>query len=71
MHVLDTSQGIIVKKIFEKEEYILYRSEESELYPDFMIHKSEIHNHRISHRIGKKVLKHVLLCTIIKIGHIC
>ena len=44
MHVLDTSQGIIVKKIFDKEEYILCRSEESELYPDFMIHKSEIHN---------------------------
>lgn len=44
MHVLDTSQGIIVKKIFDKDEYILCRSEESELYPDFMIHKSEIHN---------------------------
>lgn len=44
MHVLDTSQGIIVKRIFDKEDYILCRSEESELYPDFMIHKSEVYN---------------------------
>jgi len=44
MHILDTSQGIIVKRIFDAGEYILCRSEESDLYPDFNIHKTEIYN---------------------------
>ena len=42
-HVLDTAQGIIVKRIFDNEEAILCKSD-NELYPDFNIHKSELYN---------------------------
>ncbi|HML64679.1 MAG TPA: S24 family peptidase [Dysgonomonas sp.] len=44
-HVLDTSQGVIVKRIFDvDDEYIRCTSENSDLYRDFQIHKSEIYN---------------------------
>lgn len=43
-HVLDTSQGVIVKRIFDDDEYILCKSENSDLYKDFRIHKSEVYN---------------------------
>lgn len=43
-HVLDTSQGGIVKRIFDDDEYILCKSENIELYKDFKIHKSEVYN---------------------------
>lgn len=42
-HVLDTSQGIIVKRIFEEDEFIICKSHNSE-YKDFSIHKSEVYN---------------------------
>lgn len=42
-HVLDTAQGFVVKKIYDDDEYILCRSEESDMYPDFRIHKDEIY----------------------------
>lgn len=43
VHVMDTDQGIIVKRIFDHDEYILCASENSGLYKDFKIRKSEIH----------------------------
>lgn len=43
-HVLDTAQGVVVKKIYDHEEFILCRSEESELYPDFRILKEDVYN---------------------------
>lgn len=43
-HVLDTVQGIIVKRIYDNDEYILCRSENSELFKDFRIHKKEVYN---------------------------
>lgn len=43
-HVLDTSQGIIVKRIYDDDEYILCVSENKQLFPDFRIHKSEIYS---------------------------
>lgn len=43
-HVLDTAQGIVVKRIYESEDYILCKSENNDLYPDFKIHKEEIYN---------------------------
>ncbi|MCD7932107.1 MAG: S24 family peptidase [Tannerellaceae bacterium] len=43
-HVLDTSQGVVVKRIYEDGEYILCKSEASDLYKDFRIHKEEIYN---------------------------
>lgn len=43
-HVLDTSQGVIVKRIFDDDEYILCKSENNDLYKDFRIHKSEVFN---------------------------
>lgn len=43
-YVLDTKQGILIKRIFDDEDYIVCRSEESDLFPDFRIHKAEIFN---------------------------
>lgn len=43
-HVLDTAQGVLVKRIYDNGEYILCKSENSELYPDFNIHKEDIYN---------------------------
>lgn len=43
-HVLDTNQGILIKRIFDNGDYIICRSEERELFPDFKIHKSEVYN---------------------------
>lgn len=43
-HVLDTSQGVIVKRIFDDDEYILCKSENNELYKDFRILKSDVYN---------------------------
>ncbi len=42
-HVLDTAQGIIVKRIFEEDEFIICKSHNAE-YKDFSIHKSEVYN---------------------------
>lgn len=42
-HVLDTSQGILVKRIFEDDEFIICKSHNIE-YKDFSIHKSEVYN---------------------------
>lgn len=43
-HVLDTIQGIVVKRIYDDGEYILCKSENSELFKDFRIHKTEVYN---------------------------
>jgi len=43
-HVLDTAQGVVVKRIYDSGDYILCKSENSELYSDFKIHKEEIYN---------------------------
>ncbi|MCD7977558.1 MAG: S24 family peptidase [Tannerellaceae bacterium] len=43
-HVLDTSQGVLVKRIYDDGECILCKSEASELYQDFRIPKSDIYN---------------------------
>jgi len=42
-HVLDTAQGILVKRIFDADESILCKSD-NEFYSDFCIHKSELYN---------------------------
>jgi phage repressor protein C with HTH and peptisase S24 domain len=43
-HVLDTVQGIVMKRIYDDGEYILCKSENSELFKDFKIHKTEVYN---------------------------
>lgn len=43
-HVLDTVQGIIVKRIYDDGEYILCRSENSGMFADFKIKKTEVYN---------------------------
>ena len=43
-HVLDTAQGVVVKRIYDNGEYILCKSENKELYPDFQILKEDIYN---------------------------
>ncbi|MCD7936909.1 MAG: S24 family peptidase [Tannerellaceae bacterium] len=43
-HVLDTAQGVVVKRIYDDGDYILCTSEASELYKPFRIHKREIYN---------------------------
>lgn len=43
-YVLDTVQGIIVKRIYDDDEYILCKSENSDLFKDFRIHKAEVYN---------------------------
>jgi phage repressor protein C with HTH and peptisase S24 domain/transcriptional regulator with XRE-family HTH domain len=42
-HVLDTSQGVVVKRIYDSGDSILCKSE-NELYSDFKIHKEDIYN---------------------------
>lgn len=43
VYVLDTAQGIVVKRIFEKDENILCRSNNKE-YPDFLVSKDDIYH---------------------------
>ena len=43
-HILDTAQGIVVKRIYDNGDYILCKSENNELYKDFEIHKSDVYN---------------------------
>ena len=43
IHVLDTAQGIVVKRIFESDGRILCRSDNKN-YPDFPVTKEEIHH---------------------------
>ena len=43
-HVLDTAQGVLVKRIYDKGDYILCKSDNNDLYEDFKIHKEEIYN---------------------------
>lgn len=43
VHVLDTAQGIVVKHIFESDNNILCRSNNSN-YPDFLVSKDEIYH---------------------------
>lgn len=43
-HVLDTAQGVLVKRIYDKGDYILCKSDNSDLYEDFKIRKEEIYN---------------------------
>lgn len=44
IHVLNTSQGVVVKRVYDDGEYILCKSELSEVFKDFRIPKSEIYN---------------------------
>ena len=41
-HVLDTAQGIVVKRIYDNDDSILCQSENNRLYKDFSIPKDEI-----------------------------
>lgn len=43
-HVLDTAQGVLVKRIYDKGDYILCKSDNSDLYEDFKIRKEEVYN---------------------------
>lgn len=43
-HAIDTSQGIIVKRIYDDGDCILCKSEDCEMYKDFKIPKDEIYN---------------------------
>jgi phage repressor protein C with HTH and peptisase S24 domain len=43
-HALDTSQGIVVKRVYDDGEYILCKSEASDLYKEFRIPKEDIYN---------------------------
>lgn len=43
-HALDTSQGILVKRIYDEGESILCKSEASEIYKDFRIPKNDVYN---------------------------
>jgi len=42
VHVLDTVQGIIIKRIYDNEDSILCKSENVDLYKDFSIPKDEV-----------------------------
>lgn len=42
-HVLDTAQGVVVKRIFEKSDSIVCRSVNTD-YPDFLISKDDIYH---------------------------
>ena len=42
-YVLDTTDGIIVKRIFDNGEYIVCRSNNPE-FPEFPVHKKEIYH---------------------------
>lgn len=43
IHVLDTAQGIVVKRIFENDKHILCRSSNKD-YPDFLVSKDDIYH---------------------------
>ncbi|WP_165025295.1 XRE family transcriptional regulator [Dysgonomonas sp. ZJ279] len=43
IHVIDTAQGILVKRIFDGGDSIICKSDNLD-YPDFRIHKSEFYN---------------------------
>lgn len=43
-HVIDTAQGVLVKRIYDRGACILCKSDNGELYPDFEIPKEEIFN---------------------------
>lgn len=43
-HVLDTAQGVLVKRIYDREDSILCKSDNKDLYPDFEIPKEEVYN---------------------------
>lgn len=43
VHVLDTAQGVVLKRIFDNGEHILCRSLNPD-YSEFTIHKSEVYN---------------------------
>lgn len=43
IHVIDTAQGILVKRIFDSGDSIICKSDNSD-YPDFRIDKSEFYN---------------------------
>lgn len=43
-HALDTSQGIVVKRIYDDGEYFLCKSEASDLYKEFRIPKEDVYN---------------------------
>lgn len=47
VHVLDTTQGVIIKQIYEEGEYIRCVSYNSVEYPDFRIHKNEIRSYNL------------------------
>ena len=42
--MLDTAQGIVIKRIYDADDAILCVSEFSEKYPEFKIPKSEIYS---------------------------
>ena len=43
VHVLDTQQGVVVKRVYNEDECFLCKSSNAE-YGDFRIHKSEVYN---------------------------
>lgn len=43
-HVMDTAQGVVVKRIFEANNNILCRSVNRDAYPDFSIPKDEVYH---------------------------
>jgi len=43
IHVIDTAQGILVKRIFDGDDYIICKSDNTD-YPEFKVHKSEFYN---------------------------
>lgn len=43
IHVIDTAQGILVKRIFDGDDYIICKSDNGD-YPEFKVHKSEFYN---------------------------
>lgn len=47
VHVLDTTQGVIIKQIYEEGEYIRCVSCNSVEYPEFRIHKDEIRSYNL------------------------
>lgn len=47
VHVLDTTQGVIIKQIYEEGEYIRCVSYNSVEYPEFRIHKNEIRSYNL------------------------
>ena len=44
IHVLDTAQGIVVKRVFDDGDCLLCKSDFEDKYPDFRIPKEEVYN---------------------------